>query len=337
MIGIKSFGAYIPSYRLSRAVISQAWGGGPARGEKAVANHDEDSITMAIEAVLNCISGMDPATIDGLYFATTSAPYREKQSASLIATVADLGREIRTADFCNSLRSSTIALMAACDAVKSGSAKNLVVVASDCRLGNPESDMEQIFGDGAAAVVVSDSDLAAAIEGDYTQSIEFIDYWRRDQDRFVRTDDARFIVSYGYTRLVNETIAGIMKKYSFKSSDISKVAIYNPDGRSAAAVLRGLGFDPKKQLQDGLYDSVGNTGTAMPLMSLVAALEEAGDGDKILLVSYGDGCDALILKVGPKIGGLRDRHGIKYHIGLKRNLDNYVKYLRFRRLLIEED
>lgn len=337
MIGIKSFGAYIPEYRLNRGIISQAWGGGPARGEKAVANHDEDSATMAIEAVLNCISGMDPSTIDGLYFATTTAPYSEKQSASLIATVADLGRGIRTADFCNSLRSSTIALMAACDAIKSGAAKNVVVVSADCRIGSPNSDLEQVFGDGAAAVLVSESDLVASLEGDYTQSVEFIDYWRLNRDLFVRMDDARFALTQGYQRHVNEIISGILKKYNLKPSDISKVAMYDPDGRTSAAVLKGLGFDPKKQLQDGLYDSVGNTGTAMPVMSLVAALEDANDGDKILLVSYGDGADAVLLKVGPKIGGLRDRRGIKHHLGVKRNLDNYVNYLRLRGLLGKED
>ena len=41
----------------------------------------------------------------------------------------------------------------AIDSVKSGSARNVMVVASDCRIGYPQSEDEQLFGDGAAAVV----------------------------------------------------------------------------------------------------------------------------------------------------------------------------------------
>jgi len=39
MIGITSYGAYIPLYRLNRAEIGCAWDMPAAPGEKAVANH----------------------------------------------------------------------------------------------------------------------------------------------------------------------------------------------------------------------------------------------------------------------------------------------------------
>ena len=84
--GIVAYGAYIPIYRLGRAEINKVWGSGPAKGEKAVANCDEDSITMAVEAGLDCLKGIDPGTVDALYFASTTAPYREKRSASIIGT-----------------------------------------------------------------------------------------------------------------------------------------------------------------------------------------------------------------------------------------------------------
>ena len=58
MVGIISYGAYIPVYRLSRDMIAKAWGGGGA-GEKAVANWDGDSITMAVEACLDCLNSFD--------------------------------------------------------------------------------------------------------------------------------------------------------------------------------------------------------------------------------------------------------------------------------------
>jgi len=47
MVGITSYGAYIPMYRMSLETMAQTWGGFAGKGEKAVANWDEDSLTMA--------------------------------------------------------------------------------------------------------------------------------------------------------------------------------------------------------------------------------------------------------------------------------------------------
>ena len=104
MIGITSFGAYIPYYRLAHKEIARAWGGRASEGERAVANVDEDSITMAVEAVRDLLGNRDGSDADGLVFATTTSPYSEKQASALIATVADLRSDVRTADYTGSLR-----------------------------------------------------------------------------------------------------------------------------------------------------------------------------------------------------------------------------------------
>ena len=93
-----------------------------------------------------------------------------------------------------------------------------------------------------------------------------------------------------------------------------------------------MGFKPE-QIQEPLLDTVGNTGAALPLMILVGALEEAKAGDRILMVSYGNGSDALVLRVTEEIEKVRDRRGIKRHLEIKRTLDNYEKYLRWRGLV----
>ena len=59
MTGIASYGAYIPYFRLSRAEIGKAWGGGGGKGERAVASYDEDSLTMAVAAARDCLKGID--------------------------------------------------------------------------------------------------------------------------------------------------------------------------------------------------------------------------------------------------------------------------------------
>ena len=65
MAGIMSFATYIPRYRLKRMTIFHAMGWiNPttillAQGEKAVANADEDSLTMATAAGIACLEGFD--------------------------------------------------------------------------------------------------------------------------------------------------------------------------------------------------------------------------------------------------------------------------------------
>ncbi len=57
----------------------------------AIASYDEDSLTMAVAAARDCIKGTNAANIGGLYFASTTAPYKEKQSAATIAPRATHG------------------------------------------------------------------------------------------------------------------------------------------------------------------------------------------------------------------------------------------------------
>lgn len=71
MAGICSYGGYVPRYRLNRGIIFGAMGWmnsaniANARGEKAVANHDEDSITMAVAAGIDALRGIDPSQVGG--------------------------------------------------------------------------------------------------------------------------------------------------------------------------------------------------------------------------------------------------------------------------------
>ena len=52
--GIKSVGAYLPYNYLTRMTLGKAWGGKGGKGEKSIADVDEDSITMAVEAAMGC-------------------------------------------------------------------------------------------------------------------------------------------------------------------------------------------------------------------------------------------------------------------------------------------
>jgi hydroxymethylglutaryl-CoA synthase len=335
MAGIISYGAYIPLWRLSRDTIAKAWESASTGGERSVANNDEDTITMATEAAIDCLGGLKREEVDGLYFASTSSPYKEKECSTLVAMAADLRPEIITADFANSLRAGTQAFRAALDAVVSGSASQVLVTVSDCRMGYPRSNYEQTFGDAAAAFLISNTARPAVIvEGSYSLSNELYDVWRLDKDTYVQSWEDRFIIEHGYTQNMERTISGLLRKKALSVKDISKAVLYAPTSRAQQGLARSLGFDIKTQLQDLLVSNVGITGCAHALLMLVAALEEAKAGDKILVASYGSGCDALLLSVTEEIEKTKgDRRGVKGHLDSKRPVSSYARYLSYRGLL----
>lgn len=72
MIGVTSFGGYIPRLRLKRMAIFDSVGWlapailAVAQGERSVCNWDEDALSMAVEASRDCLNGVDRKTIDGV-------------------------------------------------------------------------------------------------------------------------------------------------------------------------------------------------------------------------------------------------------------------------------
>jgi 3-hydroxy-3-methylglutaryl CoA synthase len=313
--------------------MAKAWGRGSIGGERSIANNDEDSATMAVEAVFDCLQDGKRSDMGGLFFASTTAPYREKEISSLVAATADFPTEILTADFANGLRAGTAALRSALDAVASGSVKNLLAVAADCRLGYPQSDSEQAFGDGAAALAIGSSGVIATLEGHYVISNEMMDVWRNADDRFVRSWENRWVLGEGYSNLMEQALSGLMKKKALDARKINLAAIPAPDARTHRRLAQVLGFDSKTQVVDPLLGQVGDCGAAQPLMLLVSALEAAKSGDTILLGAYGNGAEAFLFRVTGEISQLKARRGIKGWLSSKLPLPTYEKYLTYRGLL----
>jgi len=340
MKGIVSYGGYLPLNRISRQTVFEAMGwlhqAAYMKGEKCVANFDEDSITMAAAAGMNCLRGHELETVDGLYFATTTAPFRERRGADIVGTALDLAGTIRNADFTDTTGAGTTALIAALESIAAGSAKQMLICASDARLGKPGSAQEMTFSDGAAALLVGDEEVIASWEGSYSVSYDFPDHWRTGHDTFDRAWEERFGREQGYRKFISEAISGLMAECNLRAEEITKViypAIYP---RDHAAIGKRLGFEPD-QIHEHLMTNMGNTGTAYPLMLFVSALEEARPGDTLLVAGYGNGSDALLFTVTEGITEIREqRRGIKCYLDTRRDLKNYEQYLAFRGFISPE-
>ena len=336
MVGITSYGAYVPMLRLPLAAIGGGGkAGGPAGPEKAVANWDEDAVTMGVAAAIDCLNGIERASVDAVLFASTSYPFKEKQGAAIVAKALDLRRDVLTTDLGDSLRAGTTALRTAADAVKAGSAKRVLVVAADTRLAAPRSALEGNFGDGAAAFLLGDEGVAAGVTAAHAVADEIVDVWRTEGDPFVHAWEDRFVVDHGYRTNVREVVKGVLGKAGLKPADFARVVLYGPDARSHAALVRELGLDPAR-VQEPLFGKLGNAGAAFTPLLLAAALEQAKAGEKLLVVAYGDGAEAFVLETTPVVERLEGRRGVAWHLKRRGELPSYDMYLRFRQLLATE-
>jgi hydroxymethylglutaryl-CoA synthase len=330
MVGITSLGSYLPIYRLERDEIARAWGSRSIGGSRAVAGYDEDTVTMAVAAALDALK-QEGGKVDGLSLATTTAPYLEKLSAAIVASASDLPGECHTADFSHSLRAGMIALKAALDAVAAGSVRKMMIVAADSRQGAAKGTLEQVLGDGAAALVIGSEKVIAEVEGNYSLSSDFTDFWRSDEDRFLRSAEGRFIDEMGYLPIMSSVIMGLLKKSKLKPADFAGFVYYASDVRQHAALSRRLKLD-KAQVQDPLYSYIGNTGAAAVFLMLAAALEKAKAGDRIMFVGYGDGADAFVLRVTGEIKKFQKKPVISHLLAGKTSI-GYSQYQTWRGLV----
>jgi hydroxymethylglutaryl-CoA synthase len=330
MTGITSYGAYIPEHRLPLGSIGgrEAKEGGP---ERSVAWNDEDSVSMAVCAAVNCLRDVDRERVDALYLATTTPPFQEKQSAAIVARALDLRRDLRCADFTGSLRAGSTALRAASDAVSAGTAHCVLVVASDCRLGAPGSGIERNGGDGAAAFLVGDGDVIAQLDSAHSVADEIVDVWRNEGDDFVHSWEDRFVVQEGYTPRMLEAVEGLLRESGANIADFDSVMLSGPDARSHGGVARALGA-AAGQLREPYFGRLGNAGVAFAPLQLAAVLEEASAGDRLLVANYGDGADALALRVNEHIEKLGERRGVSWHLARRRGVRSYDQYLKARGL-----
>jgi 3-hydroxy-3-methylglutaryl CoA synthase len=326
MIGILSYGVYIPVWRMQREMIACAEGIFSAGGERSVAGFDEDSVSMAVEAGLDCLGVIDPKEIDALYFATISPALAQKQSASFIAMGLDLREDIATYDITDSQRASTLALKAAYDAVKSGSIKNALVVTADRRPTAPKSMMEQLYGDGAAAILIGNGKPVALIFDIVNLYEPVLGMWRRDYDEFPVTFDQRIDKRKGIMTIVPETVAALLSKNKLEAMDVAKFAIGITDPGSYIELARLMKVDLLKQLVDPLVTTIGMTGTPHCLILLASALENAGPNDKIVCVNYSDGCDAMLINTTDEITKVKPVRKITDYIQSKKMVASYGRF-----------
>jgi 3-hydroxy-3-methylglutaryl CoA synthase len=334
--GILSFGAYLPRARLQRKAIAAAnsWFApglrGLAKGERSICNWDEDSITMAVEAARDCLTGVDRGTLTQLVLASSTLPFDDRQNAGVLANALQLKSALRSMDQAGSQRAGSTALAAA---LYGAAASGLtLVVASDARKSKAGSTQEMHYGDGAAAMLLGHGEPIARLIGSHSETVDFVHQYRMHDRAHDYAWEERWVRDEGYMKIVPRAVSALLAKSGVEASAITHFCMPGTLSRIGAAVAKRCGLN-EGAVRDNLAAVCGDTGVAHPLLMLAAVLEDAKPGDRILLAAFGEGCDALLFEVTAAIARPSARRGVKGALAARREDGNYMRYLSFNNLL----
>ncbi len=150
-VGIVSYGAYIPHYRIKIEEIAKVWGDdansildGLMIYEKSVPDMDEDTITIAVEAARHAINraGVDPGRIGAIFTGSESHPYAVKPTSTVVAEAIGATPNLTVADFEFACKAGTAAIQACMGLAESGIVDLGMAIGADVSQGAPGDALE---------------------------------------------------------------------------------------------------------------------------------------------------------------------------------------------------
>ena len=338
-VGISSIVGYLPRLRLSKKAVAQAnsWIApnlvGKGKGTRSMANWDEDSVTMSVEAIRRILGKEDDRShVDSLFFASTTMPFVDRLNSGIIRAALTLEEKTECIDISSTLKSGTTALIQALDKVKSGNSNYSIVSASDKRKARSASSQELDFGDGAVAIAVDNKNLIAKYINSSSLSIDFIDHFRQPNEEFDYNWEERWIRDEGYLKIVPKAIEELFSKAKVSGSDIDHFILPSVFPRVDQMIAKKCGINPEN-VANNLALSTGDTGSAHSLLMLANVLESSNPGEKVLISSFGGGSDVILFEVTDNIKNYKPEQTIESLLNSGVEENNYMKYLTFNDLV----
>ena len=318
MLGIVSYGAYIPKYRIKPSQIAQTWGKEVAEiekslgvFEKAVASFDEDAITLSIEAANRAIlnGSIDPTQIGGITIGSESHPYAVKPSTTTVAEILGMGTDYLAADLEFACKAGTAGIQLLSGLVSQNKTKLVLAIGSDVAQSKPSDVLEYTASSASAAFILGKTNTIADIVDFTSYSSDTPDFWRRDSEKFP-SHAGRFTGAPAYFAHILGASQNLLKKAKIKPEDFDYAIFHMPNAKFPKEVAKRLGFTPK-QLQPGfVVERIGNPYSASSMVGLAATLDIAKNGQLIFMCSYGSGAgsDAFVFEVTPEIKAYQKRN-----------------------------
>ncbi len=341
MTGIQAYGAYVPRLRLQRSVVAQAhhWFApglkGLARGERAMANWDEDAITMAVEAARDALAPAQREAVGTVVLASTSAPFADRQNSGIVKEALNLGDAVLTLDASGSQKCGTGALIQALRTQSQGGShdpdgpgRQVLCIASEHARARPASEAELINGDAAAAIVTGDGPGIARFLGSHSVSVDFVDHFRGQGVDYDYNWESRWIRDEGYTRIAGAAVREALKRLGLTGTDVHRFIVPIPVKGVPESLAKAAGI-PATAVQDTLAARLGHAGSAQPLVLLAQALAQAAPGERIVMLGFGQGCDVLAFETTDAIASHARPRGVEGWLARGKAESNYMKFLAF--------
>jgi hydroxymethylglutaryl-CoA synthase len=315
-VGIVSYGAYIPRYRIRVEEIAKVWGAnansiidGLMVFEKSVPDLDEDTITIAVEAARHAINraNINPEKIGAIYTGSESHPYAVKPSSTVVAEAVGATPHLTVADFEFACKAGTAGIQACMGMVGSGMIELGMAIGSDVSQGAPGDALEYTAAAGGVAYIIGNKNLVANIESTYSYTTDTPDFWRREGMPYPE-HGGRFTGEPGYFKHVSCAAQGLMDKMGTKPSDYNYAVFHQPNGKFPTRMAKMLGFQNEQIKQGLVVTHLGNTYSGSCMMGLAAILDIAKAGDRIFMTSFGSGAgsDAFSFRVTDRIEEIRN-------------------------------
>jgi hydroxymethylglutaryl-CoA synthase len=307
MVGIISYGVYIPKFRIKVAEIARVWGanaedisGGLGVQSKSVPDLDEDTATIAVEAaraalVRRCV---DPALIGAVYVGSESHPYAVKPTACTVGEAIGATPCMTAADYEFACKAGTAGIQTCMGMAKSGMITYGIAIGSDVAQGAPSDALEFTAAAGGAAYVIGNDDPIAIIHHTCSYTTDTPDFWRREGQDYPR-HGGRFTGDPGYFRHIEGAVRLMFEQTGKCAKDYDYAVFHQPNAKFPQRVAKTLQFLPE-QIRPGLVvPRLGNTYSGSSMIGLAATLDIAKPGDRIFVASFGSGAgsDAFDIEV----------------------------------------
>ena len=339
-VDLIGFGAYLPYWRIKLSEIAHCW---DQEGElikeslgveqKAVADSDEDSLTMAVEASLIAIrrAGIDFQKIGAVFVGSESHPYAVKPTGTILGEILGLSREYFCTDLEFACKAGTAGMQIVAAMIEAGMIDYGLVVGVDKAQSRPGDALEYTAAAGAAAFVLGKKrqNFSCQLVSTFSFSSDTPDFWRRQESRYP-SHSGRFTGDPGYFYHLESCLDQFLQKNGKKPADFDFVIFHMPNSKFPSKVAQKFGFS-KDQLSPGfLVPQIGNPYAGSSLLGLVAVLEQVHKKSEVLLVSYGSGAgsDAFWFKTTRPVGNqIKKDKRIKEYLNNWQEI-NYLDYLK---------
>ena len=342
MVGIITYGAYIPRYRIKVEEIARVWGanaaeisGGLGVFEKAVPDYDENTATFAVEAARAALArrSVDVSEIKAVYVGSESHPYAVKPTAVTVGEAIGATPVMTAADYEFACKAGTAAIQTSMGLVASGMMKYAVAVGADTAQGAPGDALEYTAAAGGAAYVIGNDDPIAEINDTCSFTSDTPDFWRREGEDYPR-HGGRFSGEPGYFKHVESAAKMMMERRGTRPSDYDYAVFHQPNAKFPQKAAKSLGFTAEQIKPGLLVPRLGNTYSGAVPLGLAAVLDITKPGDRIFVTSYGSGAgsDSFDITVTEAILDKIDRSrapSVESMLNKKKYLD-YAVYARHK-------